>query len=578
MSITTRIIGHLWHLPAPTCHDICEQQEVRAPMRDGVELMMDRYHPREGENLPVVLIRSPYGRGDIFHHVAVILAERGFQVLLQSCRGTGGSGGILHPSFHEERDGCDTIGWVARQPWYCGKLAIIGASYLGNAGWAAAHCAGSKIAALALAITLSDARAETYAFGGFTLEACLAWTSTLIQLGGGGEMQYLLETILPRVRDEENMLRATRSLPLRNADQVGVGRPVTWWREWVEHAEPDDPFWNPIDYSAVPSTAPPSIMIGGWHDVFLPWQVKDFEAAQAAGRDVSLTIGPWKHAAFALVGETVRQALPLFQTHLLKAAASPRAPVRLFVIGAAEWREYPCWPPPEMIPTPYYLAAGGGLSTTMAPACDPSCYDYDPSDPTPSVHGPTLQNTPALGDMAKLESRSDVVLFTAAPLDAHVDFVGPVWAELFFQSNLEHTDFYLCLCDVDPEGRSANVCDGYIRVRPQRPEPLADGTRCVRMEFWPTGYRYQRGHRIRVIVASGAHPRYARNLGSGESLGDAVTLKVAHQQVFHDSQHPSRIVLPACPRTVAKSFRKKSSRTKSSRTKSSGNRRVPGNQ
>jgi len=332
-----------------------------------------------------------------------------------------------------------------------------------------------------------------------------------------------------------------------------VGRQVSWWQEWVEHAEPDDPFWKPIDYSAVVSTAPPTVMIAGWHDVFLPWQVKDFEAAQAAGRDVSLTIGPWKHAAFAAVGETVRQALPLFQTHLLGAPASPRVPVRLFLIGTAEWREYPSWPPPGMIPTAYYLSADGGLSTTATPACDPSRYDYDPSDPTPSVYGPTLQNTSGLGDMSKLECRSDVLLFTADPLDAQLDIVGPVWAEVFFRSSLEHTDFFLCLCDVDPDGCSTTVCDGYIRVRPRGPVPLADGTLCVRIEFWPTAYRYQQRHRIRVIVASGAHPRYARNLGSGDSLADAVTLNVAHQQIFHDSQRPSRIVLPACPRTVVKS-------------------------
>jgi hypothetical protein len=58
-------------------------------------------------------------------------------------------------------------------------------------------------------------------------------------------------------------------------------------------------------------------------------------------------------------------------------------------------------------------------------------------------------------------------------------------------------------------------------------------------------YRYRQGHRLRIIVASGAHPRYARNLGSGEPLGDAVTFRVAHQQILHDPQHPSRILLPA---------------------------------
>jgi putative CocE/NonD family hydrolase len=552
MSVASRILAQLWHLPAPFSHDIVEERDIRVTMRDGVELLLDRYHPRGGDNLPVVLIRSPYGRGKMLHHGAVILAERGFQVLLQSCRGTEGCGGTLHPSFNEENDGSDTIDWIGSQSWFCGKLAIMGASYMGNAAWAAVRSAGPKIAAMALAMTLSDSRAETYAFEGFTLESCLRWTRTIAH-HDSSLVWSSAEDFSTRFAGAARMQLALQLLPLRNADRAAVGRSIRWWRDWVEHGEPNDPFWQPIDYSTAAASAPPTALIAGWHDVFLPWEVKDFEAAQAAGRDITLTIGPWKHSDREAVAETLRQALPLFQTHLLDASrpatAGVRAPVRLFVIGANEWREYRSWPPPETIPVAYYLAPGGALSNTAPAAGEPSRYNYDPSDPTPSVHGPNLRNSPALGDMAELERRFDVLLFTGEPLDADLDVVGPVWAEVFFRSDLDNTDFFLCLCDVDPEARSTNVCDGYIRVRPNRPVPLCDGTRCVRIEFWPTAYRYKRGHRIRVIVASGAHPRYARNPGTGEALADAVTLKIAHQQIFHDSLHPTRIVVGACSRS-----------------------------
>ena len=126
------MIAQLWRLPPAVCTDIVEESGIRIAMRDGVELVMDRFYPQGGDGLPVILIRSPYGRGNLFHYVAVMLAERGFQVLLQSCRGTGGSDGILRPSFHEEQDGADTIDWVSCQPWYCGKLALMGASYSGQ--------------------------------------------------------------------------------------------------------------------------------------------------------------------------------------------------------------------------------------------------------------------------------------------------------------------------------------------------------------------------------------------------------------------------------------------------------------
>ncbi len=549
MSLTSRIIGRLWHLPAPASRDIVAEPDIRVSVRDGTELLLDRYYPRGGGHLPVILIRNPYGRDNLFAHLAVILAERGFQVLLQSCRGTGGSGGILHPSFNEEHDGSDTIDWIGRQPWFCGSLALLGSSYSGNAAWAAAHGAGSKIGALALHVTLSDSRAETYAFGGFTLEACLKWTRTVTQPERFGALPFLIATMLPQKRDRERMQLAFSSLPLRDADEVAVGCRTPWWQDWVEHAEPGDPFWTPIDYSTVAASAPPTAMIGGWHNVFLPWQVNDFEAMQAAGREASLTIGPWRHADLDALGETVRQALPLFREILMNAPAPPRLPVRLFVLGANQWRQYQSWPPPGFAPVVYYLSPGGGLSTRLPPPGPPGSYDYDPSHPTPAVNGPTLQGGPALGDMAKLESRSDVLLFTGEPLEAAMEVIGPVWAQLFFKSSLAHTDFFLCLCDMDSTGRSTNVCDGYLRIRPNHPAPLSDGTLRVRIDFWPTAYRYRRGHRLRLIVASGAHPRYARNPGSGEPLADAVTFKVAHQEIFHDPSHPTQIVLPiaACP-------------------------------
>jgi putative CocE/NonD family hydrolase len=285
-------------------------------------------------------------------------------------------------------------------------------------------------------------------------------------------------------------------------------------------------------------------MIGGWHDIFLPWQIKDFVAMQAARRPVWLTIGPWAHSAVDAWGEGVRQALTLFRAKLLDQPGPPRAPVRLYVMGAEEWREYESWPPPGLNPVEFYLSAGGGLSTKPPEPSEPGRYTYDPADPTPAVHGPRLSGVCPTGDMGQLESRSDVLLFTAEPLAGSLEVIGPVSAELFFHSSLEHTDFFLVLCDVAPNGRSTNVCDGYIRVRPHRPSPLNDGTRHVHIEFWPTAYRYRQGHRIRIIVASGAHPRYARNLGSGEPLAGAATFYVAHQQIFHDPGRPSRILLP----------------------------------
>jgi putative CocE/NonD family hydrolase len=192
----------------------------------------------------------------------------------------------------------------------------------------------------------------------------------------------------------------------------------------------------------------------------------------------------------------------------------------------------------------YFLHGGGLLARGVPSAGGSSKFDYDPAQPTPSVFGPTIEGKSGSGDMAPLESRSDVVLFTSEPLEKAVDVIGPVSAEVYMRSNTQHTDVYLCLCDVNAAGLSTNVCDGYRRLRPEAPPTLDDGcTRKVAVEFWPTAYRFERGHRIRVVVGSGAHPRYVRNLGTGEPLGEGQRMMTQRQEIMHGPEYPSALSL-----------------------------------
>jgi len=180
----------------------------------------------------------------------------------------------------------------------------------------------------------------------------------------------------------------------------------------------------------------------------------------------------------------------------------------------------------------------------VPPESGPDRYRYDPADPTPAVGGISLSANAGPKDNRALEARADVLSYTSAPLAEAVEVIGSVSAELFIQSSLAHTDFFARLCDVDPAGKSINVCDGLQRLRPGQPAAEADGLRRVSLTLWPTAYRFQPGHRLRVQVSSGAHPRFARNLGSGEPLATGTTLQAAEQAVYHDPSHPSAILLP----------------------------------
>jgi uncharacterized protein len=141
-------------------------------------------------------------------------------------------------------------------------------------------------------------------------------------------------------------------------------------------------------------------------------------------------------------------------------------------------------------------------------------------------------------DNTTLESRPDVLTYTTAALDEDVEVVGEVSAEIWFRSTLPYADVFVRLCDVDPRGRSYNICDGLVSLTG------ADEITRATVTLWPTAYRFRRGHRIRVQVSSGAFPRFARNPGTGEPHATATTLLAADQAIYHDRGHPSAVHLP----------------------------------
>ncbi|CAM5701988.1 Cocaine esterase [Streptomyces alboniger] len=208
------------------------------------------------------------------------------------------------------------------------------------------------------------------------------------------------------------------------------------------------------------------------------------------------------------------------------------------MMGEDTWRDFESWPPSGYSARPFHLGAHGALLADQPEESAPDQYRYDPADPTPAVGGVRLVKDCGRVDNSALEARPDVLTYTTPTLDEDVEVVGEVSAEIWFRSSLAHADVFVRLCDVDPDGRSHNICDGLTSLT------HADELTCATVSLWPTAYRFKQGHRIRVQVSSGAFPRYARNPGTGEPLATATTLRAADQSVHHDPAHPSAIILP----------------------------------
>jgi putative CocE/NonD family hydrolase len=532
MTLTSHLLQRALRLPPPVTREVTVQRDLRVPMRDGAVLLADRWAPHT-EGLPVALLRSPYGRrGPFAQTMARPLAERGYQVLIQSTRGGFGSGGEFDPMRCEREDGLDTVDWVLDQPWFGESMVLVGGSYLGYVQWAMADKLPPQVKAMVASVTESALTLEFLRPDGFSLETPFSWGLMV----AGQERRW---AALRQLTSGRRNLRALSTLPLVEADVAASGRQAPYVQDIL--GEDAARRWASIDHShRVADVTVPVSSIAGWYDIFLPGQLRDFRALQDAGRTARLTVGPWTHVSQG-AAPIVNREMTGFALALARGAEPPeRAPVRLFVMGAARWRDFPSWPPPGYEPDRFHLQAGGALSPAEPGEAGPDTYRYDPADPTPAAGGVRMTMGVKAGrvDNTALEARQDVLTYTTAVLADDVEVIGEVSAEIWFRSSLPFADVFIRLCDVDGKGRSHNVCDGLVSLRG------ADELTRATVSLWPTAHRFARGHRIRVQVSSGAFPRYNRNSGTGEPHATVTTMTPATQQVFHDPEHPSAVVLP----------------------------------
>jgi len=484
-------------------------------MSDGVTLLADRYAPAGVPHAPTILVRTPYGRRGVQGMMnGLPFAYFGFQVLVQSARGTFGSGGVFDPLGDERSDGLDTVRWLREQEWFNGSFATYGPSYLGYSAWSIAAEAGPELKAMSIQIAASSFRDAAYVGGSFALESVLTWADlTARQEGRLGMVQGPL---LSRRR----AVRAARSgKPLTELDVLANGAQMRFFQDLLANDAPGSTYWTKRDFTAaVGEVAAPVTLLGGWYDIFLPWMVKDYLAMRAAGRRPYLTIGPWWHADPRHFLPATRESLAWFRAYLMNDFRRVRAnPVKVYVTGAGEWREFGDWPIPGARTERWHLQPGYGLGADGPIESAPSTYRYDPKDPTPALGGPSLLGNCKPVDNRKLEVRPDVLVFSSQVLRDDVDVIGPVGAELFVRSDRAHTDFVVRLCDVAPDGTSLNVCEGGQRhvadrppVQARAPDPGARRQRRVPEGGQQSGHRRaaRRGLQPRTRRAGGLpHPR-----------------------------------------------------------------------
>ena len=552
-----KLAGRTWALP-PRRNQVMVERDVPVPMSDGTVLLATHYIPVSVASAATVLVRCPYGRSGLFAlQSAQIFAERGYHVLLQSVRGTFGSGGDFEPMRHEITDGHDTVAWLRQQSWFEGRLATYGPSYLGFVQWALAMDPPPELVAAVVHVGPHDFSRSAYRNGAFDLYNYVMWSDMVAHQESIGMLRAMT-----RMATAERRLRPVLGrLPVAAGYGDVIGREPAWSERWMEHPQATDPFWSPMQCgTALERITVPVLLLGGWHDLFIEQTLEQYQTLASRKVPVRLVVGPWAHLNLNAKGAAV--ALPESLAWLDRYAGlgpeaarnrtgsrpgPPEHPVRIWVggEGAEQWREIGGWPPPGVAQQRWYLGPNGSLGPVKPAGAGPAVdgpaagFRYDPADPTPSPGGAIMATNAGSRDNQAVERRLDVLVFSSDPLDEPLEVIGEVAAEVSVTRDNPYADLFVRLCDVDPRGRSHNVCDGIVRLT--EADPL---TGTVRVSLLGTAHRFGRGHRIRLQVAGGAFPRFARNPGNGQVDATTADLVPTQYDIGLDAAHPSVLLLP----------------------------------
>ncbi len=538
-------------------------ENVPIPMRDGVNLSANIFRPKAEGTYPVIVTRTPYGKGDAKHGDGRFLASNGYIFVVQDCRGRGDSDGKWYPGINERKDGYDTHQWIIEKPWCNGSIGTLGGSYVGYTQWITAPDAGDYLKAMYTGVPLFDWYKDAAYIGG----AC-----NLAQMMDWGTFMAICQN--GQIDNRENMEghEAIRHLPLSTWDEM-IGFKVDYLRDWIAHPEFDS-YWQQYRMiDKLDKVKAPNITISGWYDIFVS---QAFEYIGRLKKESTapqyMVVGPWPHGVTRKVGEIdFGKDAQLNSRNLQKnwfdswlkgkdTDIDKWPPLRIFVMGTNKWRNEYEWPLARTKFTPYFFHStkgansvnGDGTLSTFAPGDEPADkFVYDPANPVPTKGGCNLTIPAGPFDQTEIEKRSDVLVFTSDVLSENLEVTGPVKSVLYAASSAKDTDFTAKLVDVYPDGKAMNICDGIIRARYRnggKAELIeADKTYRYEINLWPTSNTFLKGHRLRVEISSSNFPRFDRNPNTGHKFGANAELVKANQKVYHNKLYPSHILLPVIP-------------------------------
>ncbi|MCA1903241.1 MAG: CocE/NonD family hydrolase [Cyanobacteria bacterium KgW148] len=515
------------------------EREVFIPMGDGVSLCADIYRPAErGTNLPILLMRLPYGR-DIASTVAYRhpswYALQGYIVVIQEVRGCGRSGGQFYPFRSEYTDGKDTIDWCVRSiPENNGRVGMYGFSYQGVNQFQAAVMAPEGLVTICPGMASADLFDGWFYWGGaLCWEFVFTWALQLAQIAATEPLKTEL------FQAQQNIPYLLRSVSPRNFPLLTTTAIGQFYVDWLNARKQED--WQALHPLAhFDRFDLPALHIGGWYDPFITgiWQTYQ-RACAVTSQPQKLIVGPWKHfpwrqrvgeldfgsAANRSVDEMQIDWFNFWLKDIDNGIAKNKTNL-FFLMGENTW----ITTEPSTSIVVYYLNSDRSLTTVKPTSPHPNIYVYEPWNPTPSTdYAPVNQKN--------INDRWDCLTFYSGVLERELSIGGVAECWLEARTNAPDTDWVVKLLDVYSDDREILVTMGVLRASYGGKLPSQDQG-CYRIPLRPTYHCFKPGHRLGVTVSSAAFPLIERhsNTASQPSTSVLSEWQASTQMIFPQSR------------------------------------------
>jgi len=499
----------------------------------------------------------------------------------------------------EASDTYDAIDWMVKNlPHNNGKVGVFGISYPGFYSTMAAASGHPALKAVSPQAPVTDwFMGDDFHHNGafFQMDGWAFYSSF-------GKPRPQPTTVGPtefNFNSKDNYQWYLQTGALKNIMKL-TGDSIAFWKDLYQHPNLDE-WWKARNARvAMYNIQPAMLVVGGLFDAedcFGAWNLYKAIRSQSPSTNSHLVMGPWYHGEWASNDGTHlgnvqfgsntsfwyqnNIEIPFFNYYLKgKGAAPSLAAATIFFSGENQWRTFPEWPAAGKQDVSFYLQPGGGLSREL-PSRKNSFSEYvsDPAHPVPYTEDVHWNRTREYmtDDQRFASRRSDVLTFQTPVLTEDVTLGGPVIADLKVSLSGTDADFVVKLIDVFPDEftygdepapasrREApktypmggyqmlvhgEVMRGRFRESYENPVPFKPGkVETVRFTVPDVAHTFKKGHRMMVQVQSSWFPLVDRNPQKFVNIytcDDADFIKETIH-VYHDSEHPSRLILPVLP-------------------------------